>query len=237
MRQGIRRRAIYSPSTSGPHHEPRISDPSTTAHRPRRGRPALARSLTPPPDQTRSFDQLVSQLTGQAKPADQDPPTRRAQPAGLYQGQTLTPPPPGSAGPLCRALIKAAGGAADDYPEDEIDQHDQRCGARRSSPGRRGRCTIRRPGRRQRPQPRLPAAAESPRMPLADPSPTSTNSTLCGTWLQLYGTIKSKKRSARPIQRVNRQHDQRKGDPGDHIADRLDQDDAQARPTPPIQRR
>jgi hypothetical protein len=59
-----------------------------------------ARSMTPPPDQTRSFDQLVSQLTGQTKPADQDPPTRRAQSAGPFQGQTLTPPPPDQPDPF-----------------------------------------------------------------------------------------------------------------------------------------
>ena len=60
----------------------------------------IARSLTPPPDQTRSFDQLVSQLTGQTKPADQDLPTRQARPTGELPGQTLTPPPPDQPDPF-----------------------------------------------------------------------------------------------------------------------------------------
>ncbi len=60
----------------------------------------LARSLTPPPDQTQSFDQLVSQLTRQTQPADQKPPARQALPAGQFQDQTLTPPRPDQPDPF-----------------------------------------------------------------------------------------------------------------------------------------
>ena len=60
----------------------------------------LARSLTPPPDQTQSFDQLVSQLTRQTQPADQNPPARQALPAGQFQDQTLTPPRPDQPDPF-----------------------------------------------------------------------------------------------------------------------------------------
>lgn len=60
----------------------------------------LARSLTPPPDQTQSFDQLVSQLTRQTQPADQSPPARQAVPAGHFQDQTLTPPRPDQPDPF-----------------------------------------------------------------------------------------------------------------------------------------
>jgi hypothetical protein len=60
----------------------------------------LARSLTPPPDQTRSFDQLVSQLTRQTQPADQIPPARQALPPGQFQDQTLTPPRPDQQDPF-----------------------------------------------------------------------------------------------------------------------------------------
>jgi hypothetical protein len=62
--------------------------------------PRLARSLTPPPDQTQSFDQLVSQLTRQTQPADQIPPARQALPAGQFQNQTLTPPRPDQPNPF-----------------------------------------------------------------------------------------------------------------------------------------
>ena len=62
--------------------------------------PRLARSLTPPPDQTQSFDQLVSQLTRQTQPADQAPPARQALPAAQYQDQTLTPPRPDQPDPF-----------------------------------------------------------------------------------------------------------------------------------------
>jgi hypothetical protein len=60
----------------------------------------LARSLTPPPDQTQSFDQLVSQLTRQTQPADQKPPARQALPARQFQDQTLTPPRPDQPDPF-----------------------------------------------------------------------------------------------------------------------------------------
>ena len=60
----------------------------------------LARSVTPPPDQTQSFDQLVSQLTRQTQPADQSPPTRQALPTGQFQDQTLTPPRPDQPDPF-----------------------------------------------------------------------------------------------------------------------------------------
>jgi hypothetical protein len=60
----------------------------------------LARSLTPPPDQTQSFDQLVSQLTRQTQPADQIPPARQALPPGQFQDQTLTPPRPDQPDPF-----------------------------------------------------------------------------------------------------------------------------------------
>jgi hypothetical protein len=60
----------------------------------------LARSLTPPPDQSQSFDQLVSQLTRQTQPADQNPPARQALPAGQFQDQTLTPPRPDQPDPF-----------------------------------------------------------------------------------------------------------------------------------------
>jgi hypothetical protein len=60
----------------------------------------LARSLTPPPDQTQSFDRLVSQLTRQTQPADQSPPARQALPAGQFQDQTLTPPRPDQPDPF-----------------------------------------------------------------------------------------------------------------------------------------
>ena len=61
----------------------------------------LARSLTPPPpDQTQSFDQLVSQLIRQTQPADQIPLARQAQPTGQFQDQTLTPPRPDQPDPF-----------------------------------------------------------------------------------------------------------------------------------------
>jgi hypothetical protein len=60
----------------------------------------LTRSLTPPPDQTQLFDQLVSQLTRQTQPADQIPPARQALPVGQLQGQTLTPPRPDQPDPF-----------------------------------------------------------------------------------------------------------------------------------------
>jgi hypothetical protein len=60
----------------------------------------LASSLTPPPDQTQSFDRLVSQLTRQTQPADQTPPARPALPAGQFQDQTLTPPRPDQPDPF-----------------------------------------------------------------------------------------------------------------------------------------
>jgi len=60
----------------------------------------LARSLTPPPDQTESFDQLVSQLTRQTQPADQIPPVHQALPAGQFEDQTLTPPRPDQPDPF-----------------------------------------------------------------------------------------------------------------------------------------
>jgi hypothetical protein len=61
---------------------------------------ASRQSLTPPPDQTQSFDQLVSQLTRDTQPADQAPPARRALPAGQFQDQTLTPPRPDQPDPF-----------------------------------------------------------------------------------------------------------------------------------------
>jgi hypothetical protein len=60
----------------------------------------LARSPIPPPDQTQSFDQLVSQLTRQTQPVDQSPPARQALPAGQFQDQTLTPPRPDQPDPF-----------------------------------------------------------------------------------------------------------------------------------------
>jgi hypothetical protein len=60
----------------------------------------LASSLTPPPDQTQSFDQLMSQLTKQTQPADRIPPARQALPAGQFQDQTLTPPRPDQPDPF-----------------------------------------------------------------------------------------------------------------------------------------
>jgi hypothetical protein len=60
----------------------------------------LARSVTPPPDQTQSFDELVSQLTRQTQPVDQSPPTRQALPTGQFQDQTLTPPRPDQPDPF-----------------------------------------------------------------------------------------------------------------------------------------
>ncbi len=74
------------------------SDRDDASPAPRQSR--LARSLTPPPDQTQSFDQLVSQLTRQTRPADQAPPARQAQPAAQYQDQTLTPPRPDQPDPF-----------------------------------------------------------------------------------------------------------------------------------------
>ncbi len=77
------------------HFRPARDDASPAPRQPR-----LARSLTPPPDQTESFDQLVSQLTRQTQPADQIPPARRALPAGQLQDQTLTPPRPDQPDPF-----------------------------------------------------------------------------------------------------------------------------------------
>ena len=60
----------------------------------------LAQSLTPPPDQTQSFDQLVSQLTRRTQPADQIPRARQVSPASGFQDQTLTPPRPDQPDPF-----------------------------------------------------------------------------------------------------------------------------------------
>ena len=51
-----------------------------------------AQSLSPPPDQTQSFNQLISQLTGQARAPDQAPPAHQVRPANPLHGQSLTPP-------------------------------------------------------------------------------------------------------------------------------------------------
>jgi hypothetical protein len=91
-----RARAEHARTASREAHLRSARDDASPA--PRQSR--LARSLTPPPDQTQSFDRLVSQLTRQTEPADQSPPARQALPAGQFQDQTLTPPRPDQPDPF-----------------------------------------------------------------------------------------------------------------------------------------
>jgi hypothetical protein len=90
------RQAEHARTASREAHSRSARDDASPA--PRQSR--LAQSLTPPPDQTQSFDQLVSQLTRQTQPADQAPPARQALPAAQYQDQTLTPPRPDQPDPF-----------------------------------------------------------------------------------------------------------------------------------------
>ncbi len=61
-----------------------------------------ARALSPPPDQTQSFNQLLSQLTGQTRAPDQAQPARQFRSPSQLQGQSLTPPSADQPDPFAR---------------------------------------------------------------------------------------------------------------------------------------